>query len=734
MSYKDSKIFLFFFPKNSFRRIITKILLHAIKHPIIFLQKINRKRIKKVLNSLINKDYEILNQKTTQVLGGINVSNEALVIKSIGSKDHDVEFEKIAFPSFEETPLVSIIIPVYNQFNYTHACLKSIFQSVKRVPYEIIIADDCSTDNTVNIGSYISGINVIKTQRNMRFLGNCNNAAQYAKGKYLLFLNNDTQVQSDWLESLVDLIESDSSIGMVGSKLVYPNGKLQEAGGIVWRDGSAWNYGNGDDPSKPEYNYVKEVDYISGASIMIRTEIWEKIGGFDELYSPAYCEDSDLAFGVRKLGYKTVYQPKSIVVHFEGISNGTDTNTGVKSYQIINARKFRQKWCTELLKKQTNGHDLFIARDRSFGKKTILFIDHYVPTYDQDCGSRCVFEYLKLFVQLGFNVKFIGDNYYQSEPYTTVLQQKGIEVLYGSWYANNWKTWIDQSAPYLDYVFLNRPHISIKYIDYIKQHTMAKIIYYGHDLHFLRTIREYDLSKNKALLSESENWKELELSLMRMADMSYYPSEVEVEKIKELDSSIKVKAIPVYMFQQKSITAYDYEHRSGVFFIGGFNHTPNVDAVKWLCNSIVPRIIKEIPEISFIIAGSNMPNEIKNMENDNVLMKGFVSEEELIEYYNHCRMCIVPLRYGAGIKGKVIESLRYGLPLVTTPCGAEGIKGIEEVACIAVNENEIANCIINLYNDKEKLTSMHNASMDFINRNFSVAGAINAIHDEFDIE
>src|SRR5699024_4776423 len=160
----------------------------------------------------------------------------------------------------------------------------------------------------------------------------------------ILFLNNDTQVTEGWLSSLVKLIESDSTIGMVGSKLVYPDGRLQEAGGIIWSDGSGWNYGRMDDPDKPEYNYVKDVDYISGASIMIRRELWEQIGGFDVRYTPAYCEDADLAFEVRKAGYRVVYQPLSKVIHFEGVSNGTDVNgTGLKRYQVENFKKLKEK-------------------------------------------------------------------------------------------------------------------------------------------------------------------------------------------------------------------------------------------------------------------------------------------------------------------------------------------------------------------------------------------------------
>lgn len=238
------------------------------------------------------------------------------------------DFPILAVPQYEN-PIVSIIIPVYNQFHYTYNCIDSIIANSGEIKYEIIVANDCSTDQTSRIDEVIQGIVLINNAENLNFLKNCNNAAKYAKGKYILFLNNDTQVQPNWLAPLVDLIEKDKQIGMVGSKLINPDGTLQEAGGIIFKDGSPCNYGRGSDPDLPEFNYVKEVDYISGASIMILRSLWEEIGGFDEEFAPAYCEDSDLAFTVRKLGYKVMYQPRSVVVHFEGISNGKDTSSGL---------------------------------------------------------------------------------------------------------------------------------------------------------------------------------------------------------------------------------------------------------------------------------------------------------------------------------------------------------------------------------------------------------------------
>ena len=341
------------------------------------------------------------------------------------------EYGKVSLPKCD-LPKVSIIIPCYNQIRYTYRCLYSIMKNTDptETPYEVIIADDVSTDTTKNIYKYVDNVKVNRNEQNLGFLKNCNAAAKIAEGEYIYFLNNDTEVHENYLSSLVKLLDENTSIGMVGSKLLFEDGKLQEAGGIIWSDGSGANYGRGDDPDDFKYNYTKEVDYISGASIMIRKNLWNIIGGFDERYSPAYCEDSDLAFEVRKYGYKVVYQPESVVTHFEGVSNGTDENdeNNIKSYQVVNCEKLKEKWKNEL-SNQLNKEDsrsLFKARERSMDKKTILFIDHYVPTWDQDAGSKTVYSYMMMFKKMGYSVKFLGDNFALNSPYGNILEQLGV--------------------------------------------------------------------------------------------------------------------------------------------------------------------------------------------------------------------------------------------------------------------------------------------------------------------
>lgn len=717
-------------PKSSKRRLVAKLVLKSIKEPRKMLKSLNKSNLKKLQYYLNTEDVGNIESRIHHFMNRHKEVNQ-FEIKLV---DSNADKEKIIFPQFE-SPLVSIVVPVYNQWDYTYSCLKSISLHTDHIAYEIIIADDMSTDETVHVSNYAENIQVVRDGVNRGFLLNCNNAAKYAKGKYIFFLNNDTNVQENWLNYLVDLVENNSKIGMIGSKLIYPDGRLQEAGGIIWNDASGWNYGRLDDPSKPEYNYVKEVDYISGAAIMIRAELWNQIGGFDERYVPAYFEDSDLAFEVRKLGYQVILQPKSVVVHFEGISHGTDTASGIKSYQINNKEKFVEKWKTELNSEQfENANHVFIARDRAKNKKTIVVIDHYVPHFDKDAGSRTVFQYLKLFQKLGFNVKFIGDNFFQHEPYTTILQQMGIEVLYGEWFAKHWENWCKSNAQYIDFVFLNRPHISEKYIDIMKKHTNAKIIYYGHDLHFLREIREFELTKNPKLLDSANEWKQRELDLCRKADYVYYPSQVEVDELKRIMPNLNIKAIPAYIYEEVEKRELVLRQRQDLLFVGGFGHKPNADAVKWFLQEIFPFILEKEQQIKLFIVGSNPPDEILKYQSEHVIVTGFVSDDELHNYYRKSRIVVVPLRYGAGVKGKVVEAMYHQLPIVTTSIGAEGLLGVENYVMIRDTPKEFADKVVELYNSDALLTKYSRNSYDYVQTYFSEESVLLTIAADFNIE
>jgi GT2 family glycosyltransferase len=236
---------------------------------------------------------------------------------------------------------VTILLPTFNNLLHLLVCLHHLLKQKTKWTFEIIIADDCSEDETSSIVGELSGpIIHRRNKQNLGYLLNCNSNAAAARGKFLILLNDDTLVLPGWLDALINTLESDRSIGLAGSKLLFANGRLQEAGGIVWRDGTTSNFGRDDSPRRPGYNILRDVDYCTGASVAIGKELWRQLGGYNEIFAPAYFEDVDLAFRVRALGLRTVFQPDSVLIHFESVTHGTQRNSRISSNRI----KFHERW------------------------------------------------------------------------------------------------------------------------------------------------------------------------------------------------------------------------------------------------------------------------------------------------------------------------------------------------------------------------------------------------------
>lgn len=633
--------------------------------------------------------------------------------------DRPAEFARIEFIR-EEHPKVSVIIPAFNQWVHTYRCLKSIQQTMAGVACEVILADDGSTDTTVQAEELLIGIDILRDGKNRGFLRNCNWAAGRARARYLYFLNNDTELQPGAIQALVSVLDRDPAAGMVGSKLIFPDGRIQEAGGIIWADATGWNFGRGQDASLPAFNYVKEVDYVSGASFMIRRDLWNEIGGFDDQYVPAYCEDSDLAFEVRKRGFKVVYQPLSVVVHFEGVSHGTNVSQRTKAHQISNTGILKEKWADVLAKHFPNGTNIFQARDRSAGRKSILIIDHYVPHFDRDAGSRTIWSFVQAFLKMGMNVKFMGDNFYPHQPYTEILQQAGVEVLTGPWFADHWPEWLAENGRWLDYVFLSRPHIAPKYLRAVRAHTKARIFYYVHDLHYLRELQLAGLQNDPSLKVRAEKGKTEEQRLMNRMDAIFSCSDIEVGIIRGLCPAVDVLYVPPYSVDVDPEWEFNTSERNGILFVGGFSHPPNGDGVLWFVGEIWPAVQKQLPGVVFNIAGSGPPREILALASDDVKVLGFVSDERLTELYRTSRLVVIPLRYGAGVKGKTVEAMAHGVPVVSTEWGVEGMPGVEEILDPVQHRVPLAEAIICLYNDDFRLREISKRERTYVARHFTL--------------
>jgi len=624
------------------------------------------------------------------------------------------EIRPLAFAE-SANPAATIVIPMYAKPLLTFTCLTSIHDATAPGSYEVIVVDDGSPEIAADSLRAVTGVRFVRNEANAGFVLSCNRAAALARAPTLVFLNNDTIVLPGWLEALTGTLRERPEAGLVGAKLVYPHGRLQEAGAIVWRDGSAWNYGRFDDPDKPEYNYLREVDYCSGACIAVDRALFESLGGFDTRFAPAYCEDSDLAFAVRRAGRKVFYQPRATVVHFEGVTSGTDLATGVKRYQSLHQGVFLDKWADELAGHRRNGLAPELERDR-WAKRRVLAIDACMLTPDQDSGSQRTQRLLALLVELGCKVSFIADNLEYRQPYVSDLQQAGIEVQFHP-YVRSIGDFLSRHGSEFDVVLIARHYIAAKHIDEIRACAPhALIVFDTHDLHFLREERLAALEGSRTVVASAASSRETELALIRKVDVTLVVSPVEKKLLGDLAPESNVMVLsnihPVHP------RGKPFAGREGLLFIGGFRHPPNTDGVLWYAREILPRLREKLPGVRTTIIGSEVPPSIRKLAADDFVVTGYVPDVE--PYFGACRISISPLRYGAGVKGKINLAMSYGVPVVATPSSIEGMHltpGVDVM--VGADPEAFADAVARLYRDEPLWNALSEGGRENVRTHFS---------------
>jgi len=629
------------------------------------------------------------------------------------------EYERLLLsdylPAVADEPVVSVIVPVYGELDHTLRCLVSIGATDEKTPYEIIVVDDCSRDATEATLSGCHGIRYLRSDENGGFITSCNMGAAAARGRYLHFLNNDTTVLPGWLDRLVETIESVPRAGLVGSRLIYPDLRLQEAGGVVWRDASASNVGNRGDPWNPHYCALRDVDFCSGASILVSKELFDGVGGFDVRYRPAYYEDTDLAFEVREHGKRVLFQPASRVIHFEGGTAGTNVERGVKKHQVINRRTFREKWSRVLDDHGEHGDISTTELDR-FSSGSVLVLAERTPAPDKDGGSVEIANMLRAFRALGVRVTFLPvfplprflplpDVRSFGGVYTEALQQIGVECPYFP-YEPSVGRFLRERGREFDAVVLTRARIADRYLSTVRRRCpRAKVVFNTVDLQHVREEREARHSNSALMRLMAADTKRRELSTIERSDATLVVSTAEAALLSKVKPAARVKVIPINRkIHGRSRPA---EGRKDVLFVGGFRHRPNIDAVKYLVDSIWPHVRRDTPGVRLHVVGSSTPKEIFALACDDIEVHGHV--QDLGPIYDEIRLTVAPVRFGAGVKTKVIESLGFGVPCVTTTMGVEGsaLRDGEEIL-VADDPDDFARAVSNAYTDDvlwEKLST-----------------------------
>ncbi|MEN1972688.1 glycosyltransferase [Luteimonas sp. MJ204] len=626
-----------------------------------------------------------------------------------------------------EQPVASIVIPVYGQFAHTLACLRALAAHPPAAAFEVIVVDDGSGDETPDLLPRIDGLRYHRRAGNGGFIAACNDGAALARGDVLVLLNNDTVPQPGWLDALLATFDTHPGTGLVGAQLLYPDGRLQEAGGVVFADGSAWNYGRFGDPADPRHAYVRDVDYASGAAIAIPRQLFLDLGGFDTRYAPAYYEDTDLAFAVRAAGRRVLYQPAARVVHDEGATSGTDTASGAKAGQVRNQAVF--------LAHRRQALAGFGARQEPTpailhrGQRQVLVIDALTPQPDRDSGSLRLVNLMRLLRAEGAHVVFLPANRRYDGAYTDALRELGVEAWCAP-HAARAPAWLAEHGPRFDVVVVCRHYVASEFLPLLRRHAPgARVVFDSIDLHYLREARSAEVTGDARLAQAAGRTRRQELAVIAATDTTLVVSAAEREVLAVDAPDARVEVLS--NLHSVAGRGLPFDQRRDLVFVGGFRHPPNVDAVRWFVGEALPRVRERLPDVRFHCIGGDVPPEIAALADaPGVTVHGHVPD--ITPYMDGCRLALAPLRYGAGVKGKVNLSMAHGQPVVATTCAIEGMHLADgRDVLVADDADAFADAVVRAYCDRDLWERLAGNGLDNVARHFSADAAREVVRRVF---
>ncbi len=636
--------------------------------------------------SLFRDDLSIARRLQTSV-GRISLQN-FLVSNSV-----------LRFPRFDK-PEISVVLVLHNRAELTLQCLYSILQSYAR-PYEVIIVDNASTDETERLLKRVEGVRVIQNEQNLHYLLACNQASEEAKGDYLLLLNNDAQLQAHSLLSALTTLESSEDIGAVGGKIILPDGTLQEAGSIIWADGSCLGYGRGSSPLSPAFMFKRDVDYCSGVFLLTKRDLFLADGGFDKAYVPAYYEETDYCVRLWSKGKRVVYDPDVTVLHHEFASSASSEaaiELQTKQRSVFLAR--HSDWLEQ--QQSPSPVNILAARTRlPRGAKRILVLDDRVPHISLGSGFPRSNRIVRELVKLGHQVTCYPLTYWH-EDWATVYEDipREVEVMLDHGLPLL-ERFLSDRAGYYDIVFISRPH-NMSNLDSLigsKLFAGAKIVYDAEALFALRHIEQRQIQGKKVSSANRQRLLDKEISLAAGCDRVISVSERESQEFLQYgfkDVQILGHALDV------APTANDFAARKDILFVGAIHEpdSPNADSVLWFSRKILPKIQRALgARISLNIVGLMHPDVEEHLDKRSIQIKGVV--KDLTSLYNECRFFVAPTRFSAGLPLKVLGAAAHGLPVVATALtGSQLGWNHDEELLLAEDEESFAAACIRLYQDQ----------------------------------
>jgi GT2 family glycosyltransferase len=607
----------------------------------------------------------------------------------------------------------SILIVCYRHVDLLADCLESLRRTVSdTVASEtIVLFNGTAEADRARVRDALESARVITSPINLGFGGGNNRAAVHATGEYLVMLNDDTEVRPGWLESLVETADRHPDAGAVGSRILHPDGSLQEAGSVIWSDASTLGVGRGLPEGSSRYSYMREVDYCSACSLLVRRTTFERLGGFDERYFPGYNEDADLCLAIRRLGQRVLYQPRSVVVHRESQTGGE-----LKEFLILRSRELlREKWAPELARQPEPkpwdrvAVELAVHRARRSPRR-VLILDDRLPDPSVGSGYGRMLDLVRELAGASCAVSFHPTG--TADGDRRELQDLGVEVI-----EEDLVSHLASPARLYDVVIVSRPHNFTCSIRALRRYEPQAVVIYDAEALFHRrlerqaeVLRESDSGADQMLL-EADRMRQLEERIVRSVDRVVSVSEVEAGFLRSVRDGCPVDVLAP-LEPEVQLTRSRFSDRRGMLLVAGWlapYPSPNSDGLQWFAEYVLPAVKRRVPWAYLSVTGAEPDQQLLDMEGPSVHFVGHV--EDLGTVYDRAKVVIVPMRFGAGVKRKVTEALQHGVPVVTTTVGAEGIVGAGGPALAVCDEpSEFADRVVTLLEDRRAWDSARAAA------------------------
>ena len=595
---------------------------------------------------------------------------------------------------------VSVVVVLYNQAGLSLLCLQALAASAD-VDFETILVDNASSDRMPQLLDRVTGAKILRQSSNLGFLRAVNLAAEHATGEHLLLLNNDAVVEARTLAHAVARLAAEPGVAAVGGPIMLWDGHLQEAGSIIWRDGSCLGYGRGDSPDAPAYRFVRDVDYCSGALLMIRRARFEQMGRFDDVFAPAYYEESDFCVRLWEAGHRVVCDPRVRVRHFEFAS---DEGSGRAIELQTRNRQLLVKRHPDFLahRPAADPASMLVARHRlPTGAKRVLVIDDRVPLPWLGQGYPRAASLVQAIVAGGDFVTHYPLQF-SSERWDDVAKAlpETVEVMQGMGLAGL-SEFMTERAGYYDVMLVSRPHNMQVVTAALRQAPPAwqrtRIAYDAEALFCLRDIARAAVLGDALPRDVQQQLIATEVGLAKGASVVVTVSESEASHYR--DAGYADVQVLGHAIELKP-SAARFEQRQGFLFVGAMpaDDTPNADSLLWFVASVWPLIVAVMGEDAVLdIVGACEAPSVKALAGASIRIHSAVVDLE--PFFNAARVFIVPTRYAAGVPHKAHEAAARGLPLVVSPLIAQQLGWVDRV-CIGHDASEFAQACLGLHGDR----------------------------------